>query len=203
MVDEMFSIIIIIWLSGLTYWLIRHTRKFSKFSELEGKIKYLLPFVQDKTLKALTSYIYNDKNSSLEFDENGDLLEKSKENLENSKYFNKEFTPIIDIIKCKTIKEAIDTKLVHKLAKYRDSIIRQKIYTDSNKVSLFWQPGTIFSQDFGGEKQIHLLLENKNPLILFNSKNPEKKGCHTAISFEEFGSGRKIELLVLPEEYLT
>lgn len=195
----MLSTIIIIWLSilsGITGYLI-----YNKF-ELEKKIKYLLSFVQDKTLKALTSYISDDNSSSLEFDENGDLLEKSKQNLQNSKYFNKEFTPITDITKCKTIKEAIDTKLVHKLAKYRDSIIRKKIYTNSNEVSLFWQPGTIFCLNAGDQKEIYLLLKNQTPLVLFNSKISENIGLHASISFEEFGDKRIIELLVLPEEYL-
>jgi hypothetical protein len=66
------TILMIMWLAVLTGYVGLLKQKLFKS---EASIKYLLPFIQDKTLKVLTSYIDNDSNE-LSFDENGELIEK-------------------------------------------------------------------------------------------------------------------------------
>lgn len=194
----MFYIAIILWLSLLTGHAIYRERN---SAELKTQIKYLLPFVQDKTLKALTSCIKDDKNSSLEFNEHGDLIEKKEEEIQNKpQFFNEKFIPIPNIIKCDSIDEAIKSKFAYKLAKYRTSIQRQSIITCSSKVCLFWKPGTIFCVNNG--QQIFILPEESNHPIVLHDNNEKYIGKITVEPFENWKNDFLIELLVLPEEYL-
>lgn len=189
----------IIWLTLLSGYV--GLLKF-KLSKSETTVKYLLPFIQDKTLKALTSYIENDS-SELSFDENGELLEKETPKLSESLY-NEKFTMLPDDCKAASLEVAIDSKLVHKIAKYRFSIDREKITTLPDKVCLFWKPGTIFAEFAGSANkniQFFVLRKNKNPLFLYSSIDKTREGQETSNSFENFVNN-SIELLALPEEYL-
>lgn len=193
------TILIISWLTILTGYVIFFKIDFSK---LKIDIKYLLPFVQDKTLKALTSYINDDDNSELKFDENGDLLEKEKPSTFQASLFNKKFTFLPEDCKCFSIHDAILKRIAHKIAKYRFSIDREKITTKPNKVCLFWKPGTIFAQLANKDIiQFFVLRENAKPLFLYSSVDKGREGNGADSSFENF-TNADIELLALPEEYL-
>lgn len=193
------TIIMIIWLTVLTGYVSLLKRKLSKS---EANIKYLLPFIQDKTLKALTSYIDNESDE-LSFDENGELLEKL--NLESkasrNNLYNEKFTTLPEDCKCESTEEAIQKRIVHKIAKYRFSSDRVKITTFPSQVCLFWKPGTIFAQIAEDGVQLLILTEKENPLILYSSIDQSREGNFTRASFENF-TNAKIELLALPEEYL-
>lgn len=195
----MITILITIWLSTLTGYVIILNRIHSNLKE---KIKYLLPFVQDKTLKALTTYIEDD-NDELIFDENGELVEKTKETIKieenGNSLFNKNFTKLPEDCKASSIEKAIEYRLVHKIAKYRLSIEREQITTTADKICLNWKPGTVFAQD--DTKQIYIISKYTNPIILYSDINSDWEGTPTIPSLENFPK-IKLELLALPEEYL-
>lgn len=193
----------IIWLSVLTGYVGLLKRKLFKS---EANIKYLLPFIQDKTLKALTSYIDNDSDELL-FDENGELVEKLKKIESESEttkisnnLFNKKFEPLPEDCKCRHINEAIQKRIVHKIAKYRFYLDRDPITTSPSKVCLYWKPGTIFAQTGNDWVQFFILTET-NPFNLYSSVDDKRAGNYAVSSFENF-TNAKIELLALPEEYL-
>lgn len=196
----MFTILIFSWLTILTGCLVIFGRK---YLNLKNEIKYLLPFVQDKTLKALTSYIENDKGSELVFDKNGELLEKKIEinQVESENLFNENFIPLPENCKVNSIEEAISKKIAHKIAQYRYSIDRNKIFTRPNKVCLFWKPGTIFVKYFDSSYSLFILMKNNKCQWLYDSNKERTIGAETR---EEFANlyDSNIELLALPEEYL-
>lgn len=196
------TIIIFSWLTLLTISIgivnIKYVRRYNK---LEANVKYLLPFIQNKTLKALTSYIEDD-NSELTFDENGELLEKleSKE-IKSESLFNDKFVPLPEDCKVNFLEEAISKNIVHKIAKYRFSIDRNKIFTRPGKVCLFWKPGTIFADYYNKGYSLFILLNNNKCEWLFSTEDERRIGQHTNNDLANF-IDRDIELLALPEEYI-
>lgn len=192
------TILMIIWLTVLTGYVGLLKRKLFKS---ESNIKYLLPFIQDKTLKVLTSYIDNDSDE-LSFDENGELVEKLKLESKASRnnLYNEKFTTLPEDCKCESTEEAIQKRIVHKIAKYRFSLDRDKITTIPSKVCLHWKPGTIFSQTGNNWIQFFILTE-VNPFCLYSDVDNKKADNYAISSFENF-TNAKIELLALPEEYL-
>lgn len=198
------TIIIFSWLTLLTISIgIVNMKYVRKYNKLEANVKYLLPFIQDKTLKALTSYI-EDNNNELTFDENGELLEKSElKEIKSENLFNDNFTPLPVDCKVSCLEEAIHKKLVHKIAKYRFSIDRNKIFTRPGKVCLFWKPGTIFADYYNKSLKEYSLfvIKNNNKCQWLYSCDEKLIGSETVNDFSNF-LDRDIELLALPEEYL-
>lgn len=198
------TILMIIWLTVLTGYVGSLKRKLFKS---EANIKYLLPFIQDKTLKVLTSYIDNDSDE-LSFDENGELVEKLKKietNLKSAivsdKLFNEKFEPLPEDCRSKSVEEAIETRIAHKIAKYRFYSNHSKIITYPNKVCLHWKTGTIFAQMASDGIQFFILTETK-PFFLYSDIDKKREGGFTKLFFEDFPNA-KLELLALPEEYLN